>query len=137
MISNIKSYDDLLLRKRNLENLLQAQKELIKLDFEELKMEANKYLRPLSSVTDFLTRDKKSWLLGIGANTIIDLLVKKVILSRAGWVTRLIVPFFIKNYSSHFIAEHQDEWAHNLVQWLTKSKNGTDKEKVMPEGKQQ
>jgi hypothetical protein len=136
MNNNIKTYDDLLLRKKNLENLLQAQKELIKLDFQELKQEAGKYLKPLSSVTDFLTRDKRSWLLGIGANTFIDMIVKRVLLSKAGWVTRLIVPFFIKNYSSHYIAEHQDEWAHSLVQWLTKSKNGTEKEKVTPETEQ-
>ncbi len=137
MNSEIKTYDDLLLRKKNLENLLQAQKELIKLDFEDLKMEANKYLRPLSSVTDFLTRDKRSWLLGMGANTIIDLIVKRVVLSRAGWLARLVVPFFIKNYSSHFIAEHQNEWAHSLMQWISKSKNGTKKEKVSPETEQE
>jgi hypothetical protein len=133
MNSSIKTYDDLLLRKRNLENQLEAQKELIKLDFLELKMGVQQYFRGFSSVTNFFTRDKKSWLLGLGANTLIDVFVKRVLLARAGWLTRLIVPIFLKNYSSHFIAEHQDEWAQSLMQWLTKSKNGTEEEKVSSE----
>jgi hypothetical protein len=63
-------------------------------------------------------------------------LVKNFILSRAGWLTRLVVPFFLKNYSSHFLAEQKDKWIEKLKNWLG-HKNGKEhhnEEKEKSEG---
>jgi len=128
MTENIKTYDELLLRKRNLENLLHAQKELIRLDIQELKAEIKPMLGAASSLSDFVTRDKRSWLLGIGANKVIDLLVKRVVLAKSGWIAKLVVPFFIKNYSSHFIARHQDEWLKSLLEMMSSNGKGEHEE---------
>ncbi|MEI9810295.1 MAG: hypothetical protein WDO16_21835 [Bacteroidota bacterium] len=43
-----------------------------------------------------VTRDKGNFILNAGANKIIDLLVKKLILSRAGWLTRIVVPYLLR-----------------------------------------
>ncbi|HET9744326.1 MAG TPA: hypothetical protein VFP97_01360, partial [Chitinophagaceae bacterium] len=47
-------------------------------------------------------------LLTQGANTVIDLLLKKFVLAKSGWVTKMLVPFFVKNYSSHIIADNKN-----------------------------
>jgi hypothetical protein len=39
----------------------------------------------------------------------IDILVRKVLLKRAGWFVKIIVPFLVKNYSSHLIGEEKRE----------------------------
>ena len=132
MNKHIRTYDDLLVRKKYLESLLQEQKELIQLDIEELKADAEPLLNTISSVSDFFTRNKKAWVLGLGVNSVIDFLVKDVILSKSGWITKLIIPFFIKNFSSHFIAEHQEEWLKNITEWLGYT-NGHHKEETVGE----
>jgi hypothetical protein len=50
--------------------------------------------------------------------------VKKLLLGRAGWLTRLIVPYFMKNYSSHFLAEQKEKWLDKLAAWMNRNKNG-------------
>ncbi len=39
----------------------------------------------------------------------IDLLIRRVILARAGWFTKIVIPFLVKNYSSHIIGEEKRE----------------------------
>jgi hypothetical protein len=127
MNTPIQTYDDLLKRKKQLETLLEAQKELIKVDIEEIKESLIPFRNAAANVVSFFTRDKAAGLLGLGANSLIDVFVKKVLLSRSGWITKLVIPFFIKNFSSHFIAERKDSWMKNIKQWF--SSNGHDKEK--------
>jgi hypothetical protein len=33
--------------------------------------------------------------------------LNKFILARSGWITRFIVPYFLKNYSSHLIGDNK------------------------------
>ena len=37
----------------------------------------------------------------------VDVLVRKFLLAKAGWFTKIIVPFFIKNYSTHFVTQYK------------------------------
>jgi hypothetical protein len=37
----------------------------------------------------------------------VDLFVRKILLARAGWFTKILIPYLIKNYSSHIISEQQ------------------------------
>jgi len=130
MNKGIHTYDDLIREKQQLEVLLQAQKELIVYDLGQIKKE----LEPAATALNFLgritTRDKSNLLLSEGANKVIDLVFKKLILARAGWLTRLTVPFLIKNYSSHFITENKQAWMKKLFSWVS-HKNG--KAKAAPE----
>ena len=123
MSSPIRTYDELLLRKKNLEILLKAQEELIKLDIEEIKYSLAPLHIAATNIINFFTRDKTAGLLGFGANRLIDVFIKKILLSGSNWLTKLIVPFFIKNFSSHFIAEHQEEWMNNIKEWFSSNEH--------------
>ena len=120
MNKRIQTYDDLVKRKKQLEVLLDAQKELIKYDFQEVKVQAK---HALSGAGKAFTRDTSNMLLTSGANRLIDIVIKNVLLSRAGWVMRLVVPFFLKNFSSHYIADHKNQWFRKLFSWIG-HKNG-------------
>jgi hypothetical protein len=118
MSNQIRSYDDLLKERQRLENLLQAQKEVIFYDVGEIK----ERLQPVKSIVEFIgkitTKDRSNLLLNLGSDIAINAIVKKFILSKAGWVVRTVVPFFLKNYSSHFIAEQKEKWLEKLTEWL-------------------
>ncbi len=126
------TYDELLQRRAILENLLQTRRELIRLDIEELKASVTPLLDTVNSVSRFVTGNKKAGLLGFGASTLVDMLVKKVLLPGSGWLSKLVIPFFVRNYTSHFIASHQDEWMKKLSEWISSS-NGNGRQHMAQE----
>jgi len=118
MTKKIRSYNDLIKERERLELLLQAQKEVIYCDIREIKED----LRPVRNILEFIkkitTKDKTTFLLNLVSEIAINSVVKRFILSKAGWAIRTIVPFFLKNYSSHFFAEQKDKWIEKLKSWL-------------------
>jgi hypothetical protein len=126
MSNSIRSYNELIAEKQKLDFLLAAQKELVRYDLQELKAELKPAIHAASFLGKITTRDSSNPLINGIANTAIDLVVKKGLLGRAGWMTRLLVPVLLKNYSSHFINRHKDEWTEQLFSLF--SNNGTAQE---------
>lgn len=126
MTKSIRSYKDLIEERQRLEVLMVEQRTLIHNDVHELKVQ----LQPVKDVLDFIrkitTKDKTSLFLNIGSDILINSVVKRYILSRAGWFVRNVVPYFLRNYSSHFLGEHKEKWLEKLRSWLG-HKNGKEK----------
>ncbi len=127
MNRRIQSYKDLLSEKERLQSLLNVQKEIVHRDLREIKEELEPVRSAISFAGKLISRDNSNVLLNAGVNKLIDLLVKKVFLSRAGWIMRQIVPFFLKNYSSHIISENKDAIFSKIFSWIKKSNNGHEK----------
>ena len=125
MNKQIKTYEDLLNEKQRLEVLILAQKQVIHYDIQAIKEKLIPVTNTLEVIKKFVTKDKTNLLLTIGSDLAINTLVKNFILSRAGWLTRTIIPYFLKNYSSHFVAEQRDKWFDKLKNWLG-HKNGNE-----------
>jgi hypothetical protein len=125
MSNSIRSYNELIAEKQRMEFLLAAQKELVKYDLQELKAELKPAISAVAMLGKVTTMDSSNPLINGFTNTAIDLVVKKGLLGRAGWVTRLLVPVLLKNYSSHFITRHKDELTQKLFSLF--SKNGKEK----------
>jgi hypothetical protein len=61
-----------------------------------------------------------------GVRITIDTLLKNILLARSGWITRLVVPFIVKNLSSNYILEKKPEifgMIRNLIHKARKSTN--------------
>lgn len=125
MSKRFTSYKELLKEKQQLEVLLQAQKQVIRCDVEEIKLKLQPVKEALEFVKKITTKDRTNLLFDLGSDIAINTLIKNFILSKAGWLTKLVIPFFLKNYSSHFIAEQKDKWFEKLKSWLG-HKNGKD-----------
>lgn len=122
----ITNYKDLLREKKELELQLQVQQEQIRQDIRELKEELIPLTHSLSLIGKFVNRDYSNPIMTGGANMLIDLVVKKLLLSRAGWITRLVVPFLLKNYSSHILAENKKGLWKKVKAWIWPGgKNGS------------
>jgi hypothetical protein len=102
MTKKIQTYDDLLAERKRLEILLAVQKEEIEANWHGVKSSLN----PINNAASFLGKitrsDKSNPLITVGVGFIGDLILRKVF--KAGWLIRLVVPFVVKNYSSHMIA---------------------------------
>jgi hypothetical protein len=135
MTKPIRTYEDLLVEKARLKLLLSAQRELVRQDIYQLKQELAPVKSVISIVGKFVTKDNRSWILATAADTIIDLVIKKMVLSKAGFFTKLAVPFFMKNFSSHIIADNKDKIISKLSSWFGK-KNPNGKEHLSKEEKE-
>ena len=124
MTSTIRTYEDLLAEKQRLQTLLQTQKQIIREDIDEIKEE----LAPVKSAINFVgkltTQDSSNPLINGTVNTVIDLVMRRVLLARAGWLTKLVVPFFVKNFSSHVIDDKKDDILRKVFSFFKKKKKG-------------
>ncbi len=110
----ISTYDDLVAEKARLRLLLQTQEEQIREDIREIKNELKPLGNAVSAAALFVTRSTNgAGLAGLGLNVAIDVLFNKFILSKAGWITRRIIPYLVKNYTSHIVDEPQ-KFLHSL-----------------------
>ena len=107
MKRKIRSYEDLEREEQLLEELLQTQKQLVQLDVEVLKQQLKPATMALKFFNKITTVDKSNLLLNEGANKVIDLVLNRFLLARSGWITKFLVPIFLKNYSSHLIGDNK------------------------------
>jgi hypothetical protein len=122
--NKIGSYDDLLEEKKRLEQLLTVNKEQISTNWIEMKKE----FEPVNNIFSFFgkltRRDKSNPLLNIGLDVAGDLVLRRIILARFGWATRIVVPFLLKNYSSNVLVGKGKSLIHTVKHWLKGHKNG-------------
>lgn len=100
-MSKIKNYDDLVAHRTHLEANLRTQKAYLKDRVGQIK----ERLEPIVKVVSFFNGEKNSRskmllqtgssLLKIASNAGIDLLLQKK-LTKAGWLTKLVLPFVLR-----------------------------------------
>ncbi len=126
MSKSISTYEELLEEKARLSALLDAQKRLVREDINMIKTELIPARRALAVAGKFATRENRNNVLTIAADTAIDMVVKKFILSKAGFITRMVIPFLMKNFSSHVIADNKDKIISMITSLFSKKhENGT------------
>ncbi|HUQ96369.1 MAG TPA: hypothetical protein VM010_01805 [Chitinophagaceae bacterium] len=108
-MSKIKNYADLEAEKLRLTALLRNHEEAIKADVVNVK----EGLRPMSNALNVMnkiaTRDNRVPVMNFGVEMGIDLLVRRVLLGRAGWFAKIVVPYLVKNYTSHFLGDEKKQ----------------------------
>ncbi|HEX6334206.1 MAG TPA: hypothetical protein VFZ78_08255 [Flavisolibacter sp.] len=106
-MSKFKTYEDLLQEEQRLQVKLKASEVLIRQDLAGVKESLKPMGRVMNVLSKLTTRDHTGPLANFGVEFGIDLLFRRFILARAGWFTKILVPYIIKNYSSHLITEQQ------------------------------
>src|SRR6476619_1314938 len=106
-MKKIKTYEDLLKEEQRLLLQLKASELVIRDDIAGVKEGLKPIGRVMKTISKFTTRDRTGAFANFGLDFSVDLLVRRVILAKAGWFTKILIPYVIKNYSSHFITEQQ------------------------------
>ena len=107
-MKKIKNIQDLRAEKLKLQLELLKSEEDLKEDFEWLK----DGVKPFSFIGNFIKNvsgKNKGSLFAGGVGLTVDVLLKNIILAKAGWITRLIVPALFKNLSTGFLADKKPE----------------------------
>ena len=103
----IKTYEDLLQEEQRLTVQMHSYKDLIKEDIAGLKQGLNPVKRGAKMVKGLFSRGDNGQLLNFGLNFGMDVVLRRMLLARAGWVTKVMVPYLVKNYASHLVTEEQ------------------------------
>lgn len=118
----IESYNDLVEEKARLELVLASKRSDIKQDWKALKQE----LKPVKNLMGFVgkisNRKHLSPVMDMGVDIIGDVLFRKILLRRADWITRLILPVLIKNYSSNALGHVAGSGIFSKVKNLIKQR---------------
>lgn len=125
----IQKYDDLLEEKRRLEQLLSGQKDQISTHWIDMKKEFVPVNNIIAFFSKLTTRDKSNPLVNMGIDVAGDLLLRKILLAKMGWATRLVVPFLLKNYSSNVFADKGKSFLLKIKHWMKSNKNGRSETK--------
>jgi hypothetical protein len=75
--------------------------------------------------TGKLFHHENNSLLGTGVTVGLDFLLKKILLRNAGWISRLVLPFFIKNATNNLLSAQGEkiiDWTKNFFRRM-KDKN--------------
>ena len=106
-MSKITTYNDLLQEEQRLQGILKGQENLIRQDLVSLKENLEPIKKVYDKVQKLFTRDNRVPVFNIGLEMGIDILLRRFVLARAGWFAKTLVPYLVKNYSSHIIGEEK------------------------------
>jgi hypothetical protein len=103
MDRKISTYEDLLYEQQRLTSRLRSQEEQIKVDIAGVKEGLSKKVDNISKLS---SRDKvANPFMMFGLDMAIDYLLRRVLFARAGFLLKAVVPYVVKNYSSHIIGD--------------------------------
>ncbi len=89
----IDNYEDLMEEKERLKARLRSRKTRIKQSFEEIKDEINPFTNIRKTAQEAFSTSTTNPLVKFGIKRASELLIGKVLLKKAGWLPRLVVPF--------------------------------------------
>ena len=117
---NIQNLEDVRAERARLKNQIETSRMNLRLEFGAIKKELNPINQALGVVTDVFTTPKKG-LLSIGVGFGVDTVLKRVILARAGWLPRLVVPFLVRNVATNYISNHKASVVEGMLGWVKKA----------------
>lgn len=132
MNKTIKTYNDLCEERERLKNLLVIQKQRMKDDWEGVKHELNPFKKAAGVFGKMSRPDKSNPLMNAGVKIVTDLFIGKFVLGKAGWITKMAVPFVLRNYSTHMLADKGKSFISKVVTLMNSKKKYGVREEVTP-----
>lgn len=106
-MGRIKTYEDLLEEEQRLRQQLKIYEVQIRKDLVGMKENIEPARKAYNTISKVFTRDNRVPIFNIGLEMGLDLMLRRFILRKAGWFTKIVVPYFMKNYASHIIGEEK------------------------------
>jgi hypothetical protein len=123
----IRTYDDLLMEKQQLEQQLTLQKAEFRYHAGILKNKLNPVEKIAGVMKNITTPDTRNPLVNTGLNLIIDVVLKGFYMSKIGWLPKLVVPFVLKNVSSNVVNKNGKSWVKMFRSFVGKTSKKKDK----------
>jgi len=106
-MNKIRTYQDLVQEEQRLAERLKTQETIIRQDLAGFRENLEPVKKFFNTAQKMFTRDNRVPFFNIGLELAIDILLRRFILRKAGWIAKSIVPYLVKNFSSHVIGEEK------------------------------
>jgi len=111
---NITTYEELLREKERLQLQLEVNKAAVHAHVEEIKKKISPLKGAVSFFSNFTAPPANNSLLGTGLNLSLELLIRKLFFARAGWITRLVGPILLKNFSANMLKKNKKSFLKKI-----------------------
>jgi len=111
--------NDLKAERRRLKADIAEKEQLLKADYAGFQ----DAIRPLQVATNVLSKfvvSKDKDMISTGIETALSFVLRNVVLSRAGWLTKMVVPYVAKKYAANKLADNKADLVHTMRDWLHK-----------------
>ncbi len=115
--TNIKNIDDLKAERARLKNEIELTRTKMRGSIDTIKEELSPARHVVNFLGDFLTNRNRG-LLNVGVGLGVDTIVRNGLLRRAPWPLRVLVPFFLKNFSGTVIHNNKDNIMQKGIEWV-------------------
>jgi hypothetical protein len=100
------THEDLISERVRLETLIENQKNIIRHDFDELKSEFRKEIKPAIDTANFVKKfvkpeTRNQTIVKVGVTLAVDLMLRRA-LRGSNIVVQVLIPRLLKNYTTHF-----------------------------------
>jgi hypothetical protein len=130
-MSKIKNYEDLEAEKLRLMAILKNHEEAIRVDMAGVREGLTPINNAIGVINKMATRDNTGPVMNFGLEMGIDLFIRRVLLGKAGWFAKIVVPYVIKNYTSHLFGEEKREAImHKVKAFFAKLRPKPDEEDI-------
>ena len=106
-MNKITTYEELLRERERLELQLQVHEAAVKIHVDDIK----KKLSPLRNLAHFFSNFTapmaSDTLIGTGLGLTLELLIRNVLFARTGWITKMVAPILIKNFSANMLQKNK------------------------------
>ena len=106
-MNKITTYEELLREKERLELQLEVHKAAVRQDVAEIKRRLNPIKNFLSFFTNFTAPAQNNTLLNTGLSLSLEMLIRKLFFSKTGWITKMVVPILLKNFSANMLKKNK------------------------------
>ncbi len=86
---------------------------LIEEDVAQIKASLHPWTNAGHAVRNMVSSDKDG-IMGESIGLTVDTLIKKLLLRKSGWITKLVVSFLVKNFAKNLVSKN----AENILGWI-------------------
>ena len=107
-MNKITTYEELLRERERLQLQLEVHKSAVQTHVTELK----KRLKPVKNLirffSNFTSPAETNTLVGTGLGLSLELLIRKMFFAKTGFITRMVGPILLKNFSANMLKKNKD-----------------------------
>ena len=107
-MNKITTYEELIREKERLQLQLEVHKSAVKMHVDDLKKKLNPIKNIIRFISNFTAAPPTNTLVGTGLGLSLELLIRKMFFAKTGWITRMVGPILLKNFSANMLKKNKD-----------------------------
>lgn len=111
----ITTHEQLMQEKARLKARLRQRKTAMRQSVNEIKQELNPLSQIAKTTKDIWNADASNPLIAMGVTKLTDLVIRKGILRKAGWLSRLVAPILVQKVATYLISEKAGDQIARLL----------------------